>query len=78
MTMDLIGIERLELVNVRFGAEKIHRIGHLPRGESSETSPADIYDAIILEQGGLLMGENQLYIQLEDSIENKYESNYKL
>lgn len=70
--MELIGIEQLNLEKVMLGAERLPRIGHLRHGEASEPSPVeDIYDAILLEKGGVLIGENQLYIQLEDSIESK-------
>ena len=73
MTMDLIGIEQVKLEQVRLGAERLPRIGNL----RSDPSPVEgIYDAILLENGGVLMGENQQYIQLEESIESKLKSYY--
>lgn len=72
MTMDLIGIEQVKLEQVSFGAERIPRIGNL-----HDPFPVEgIYNAILLENGGVLMGENQQYIQLEESIESKLKSYY--
>lgn len=77
MTMNLIGIEQVKLEKVMLGSERMPRIGHLRHGEASEPSPVEgIYDAILLENGGVLIGENQQYFQLEDSIESKLKSYY--
>lgn len=77
MTMDQIGIEQVKLEQVRLGAERIPRIGNLRHGEASDPFPVEgIYNAILLENGGILMGENQQYIQLEESIESKLKSYY--